>query len=157
LLSLIPRANAPAIPLSWNEIKHRAIAFSREWKGTTSEKSERQTFWNEFFEVFGKKRRTLAAIEEPVKKFPANWGSSARRTDCRGNRFGRCSTIPGGTLWASVILEGLFRCTHGQFTVRKDRGRRGGRCLHFHGRSRRRDLGRLKGFDSKASGFLPIG
>lgn len=62
------------MPLSWNEIKHRAIAFSRDWKGTTSEKSERQTFWNEFFEVFGKKRRALAAFEEPVKKLSGSWG-----------------------------------------------------------------------------------
>lgn len=62
------------MPLSWNEIKHRAIAFARDWKGTTSEKSERQTFWNEFFEVFGKKRRSLAAFEEPVKKLSGNWG-----------------------------------------------------------------------------------
>ena len=54
------------MPLSWNEIKHRAISFARDWKGEGSEKSERQTFWNEFFEVFGKKRRTLAAYEEPV-------------------------------------------------------------------------------------------
>ncbi|MEI7911425.1 MAG: DNA methyltransferase [Verrucomicrobiota bacterium] len=60
--------------LSWNEIRHRAIAFSRDWKGTTSEKSERQTFWNEFFEVFGIKRRTVAAFEEPVKKLSGNWG-----------------------------------------------------------------------------------
>ena len=50
------------MPLSWNEIKHHAIAFARDWKGVTSEKSERQTFWNEFFEVFGKKRRQLAAF-----------------------------------------------------------------------------------------------
>ena len=62
------------MPLSWNEIKHRAIAFARDWKGTTSEKSERQTFWNEFFEIFGKKRRTLAAFEEPVKKLSGSWG-----------------------------------------------------------------------------------
>ena len=62
------------MPLSWNEIKHRAIAFARDWKGETSEKSERQTFWNEFFEVFGKKRRTLAAFEEPVKKLSGSWG-----------------------------------------------------------------------------------
>ncbi|MCF7731009.1 MAG: hypothetical protein K9N23_04950 [Akkermansiaceae bacterium] len=60
--------------LSWNEIKHRSIAFSRDWKGTTSEKSERQTFWNEFFEVFGIKRRTVAAFEEPVRKLSGNWG-----------------------------------------------------------------------------------
>ncbi|MEI6674492.1 MAG: DNA methyltransferase [Verrucomicrobiota bacterium] len=60
--------------LSWNEIKHRAIGFSRDWKGTTSEKSERQTFWNDFFDVFGIKRRAVAAFEEPVKKLSGNWG-----------------------------------------------------------------------------------
>jgi hypothetical protein len=60
--------------LSWNEIRHRAIAFSRDWKGTTSEKSERQTFWNEFFDIFGIKRRTVAAFEEPVRKLSGNWG-----------------------------------------------------------------------------------
>ena len=60
--------------LSWNEIRHRAIAFSRDWKGATSEKSERQTFWNEFFEVFGIRRRAVAAFEEPVKKLSGNWG-----------------------------------------------------------------------------------
>jgi hypothetical protein len=62
------------MPLSRNEIKHRAHSFSREWKGETSEKSERQTFWNEFFEVFGKKRKHLAAFEEPVKKLSGSWG-----------------------------------------------------------------------------------
>ena len=60
--------------LSWNEIRHRSIAFSRDWKGTTSEKSERQTFWNEFFHIFGIKRRTVATFEEPVKKLSGNWG-----------------------------------------------------------------------------------
>ena len=60
--------------LAWNEIRHRAIAFSRDWKGTTSEKSERQSFWNEFFEVFGIRRRTVATFEEPVKKLSGNWG-----------------------------------------------------------------------------------
>ena len=60
--------------LSWNEIRHRAIAFAREWKGEVSEKAERQTFWNEFFEVFGRRRRQIAAFEEPVKKLSGNWG-----------------------------------------------------------------------------------
>jgi hypothetical protein len=55
------------MPLSWNEIRHRAIAFNKEWKGETSEAAERQTFWNEFFNVFGVRRRTVATFEEPVK------------------------------------------------------------------------------------------
>jgi hypothetical protein len=60
--------------LSWNEIRHRAIGFSREWRDTTSEKSESQSFWNDFFHVFGIKRRTVASFEEPVKKLSGNWG-----------------------------------------------------------------------------------
>ena len=62
------------MPLSWNEIRHRAITFSRDHKDATSEQGERQTFWNEFFEVFGKKRRHVATFEEPVKKLSGNWG-----------------------------------------------------------------------------------
>ncbi len=49
-----------------NEIRHRAIGFSRDWKGTTSEKSERQTFWNEFFNVSEMNRQT--SFEASVKK-----------------------------------------------------------------------------------------
>lgn len=62
------------MPLSWNEIKHRAIGFSREHRNTVSEKSERQTFWNEFFDIFGIKRRAVASFEEPVKKLSGHWG-----------------------------------------------------------------------------------
>jgi hypothetical protein len=62
------------VPLSWNEIRHRAITFAREWKGETCEAAERQTFWNEFFNVFGVRRRTVATFEEPVKKLSGDWG-----------------------------------------------------------------------------------
>lgn len=53
--------------LSWNEIRQRAIAFSHEWRGEKRERAEAQSFWNEFFNVFGIKRRTVASFEEPVK------------------------------------------------------------------------------------------
>ena len=56
------------MPLSLNEIKDRALAFSREWEGAHAEKAEAQTFWNEFFYVFGVSRRRLASFEEPVKR-----------------------------------------------------------------------------------------
>ena len=62
------------MPLSWNEIRHRAIAFSKEWTGAKSEQAEKQTFWNEFFEVFGLRRRTVATFEEPVKKISGDYG-----------------------------------------------------------------------------------
>jgi len=58
------------MPLSLNEIKDRALAFSREWKGEKAERAEAQTFWNEFFNVFGVTRRRIATFEEPVKKLP---------------------------------------------------------------------------------------
>jgi len=62
------------VPLSWNEIRHRAIAFSKEWTGAKSERAEKQTFWNEFFDVFGIRRRTVAIFEEPVKKISGEYG-----------------------------------------------------------------------------------
>ena len=54
------------MPLSWNEIRHRAIAFSKEWAGAKKEQAEKQTYWNEFFNVFGIRRRVVASFEEPV-------------------------------------------------------------------------------------------
>ncbi len=59
--------------LSWNEIRQRAIAFSHEWRDADRERAEAQTFWNEFFEVFGLRRRTVASFEEPVKNLHGNY------------------------------------------------------------------------------------
>jgi hypothetical protein len=56
------------MPISWNEIRHNAIQFSREWTGVKSKSAEKQTFWNRFFEVFGIQRRLVAAFEEPVRR-----------------------------------------------------------------------------------------
>ena len=61
------------MPISWNEIRHNAVAFAKEWAGVTRENAERQTFWNEFFAVFGIKRRTVPSFEEPVKNLSGNW------------------------------------------------------------------------------------
>jgi hypothetical protein len=63
-----------AMPISWNEIRHNAIKFSRDWAGVKSERAEKQTFWNEFFQVFGLKRRVVASFEEPVKKISGEYG-----------------------------------------------------------------------------------
>ncbi len=62
------------MPLSWNEIRHRAIAFSNEWAGAKREQAEKQTFWNEFFKVFGILRRAVASFEEPVKGISGDYG-----------------------------------------------------------------------------------
>jgi hypothetical protein len=63
------------LQLSPNEIKRRAIAFSSNWKDETRERAEAQTFWNEFFEVFGLNRRRVASFEEPVKRLSGKHGS----------------------------------------------------------------------------------
>ena len=57
------------MPLSLNEIRDRARAFAREWHGETSERAEAQSFWNDFFHVFGKKRRSVAVYEQKAKRF----------------------------------------------------------------------------------------
>jgi hypothetical protein len=62
------------MPLSWNEIRHRAIAFSKEWTGAKREQAEKQTFWNDFFTVFGIRRRAVASFEEPVKNISGHYG-----------------------------------------------------------------------------------
>src|ERR1700675_1645919 len=59
---------------SWNEIRARAAEFSEEWKNAHYEKGETQTFYNEFFEVFGVTRRRVASFEEPVKKLDKKHG-----------------------------------------------------------------------------------
>ena len=53
--------------LGWDEIKRRAKAFSEEWKDAHYEKGETQSFYNEFFEIFGIRRRTVAVYEQRVK------------------------------------------------------------------------------------------
>jgi len=51
------------MPLSLNEIKDKALTFSKAWENVESERAEAQTFWNEFFEIFGISRRRFAQFE----------------------------------------------------------------------------------------------
>lgn len=64
----------PLPPISWNEVRERALAFSREWREDVREAAERQTFWNEFFNVFGLRRRAVASFEEPVRRITGTYG-----------------------------------------------------------------------------------
>ena len=54
--------------LSWNEIRARAADFAREWADAAYEKGETQSFYNDFFEIFGVRRRTVARYEEHVRR-----------------------------------------------------------------------------------------
>ena len=60
--------------ISWNEVRDRALQFAREWASATSESAEKQTFWNEFFEVFGLRRRHMASFEERVRNIRGQYG-----------------------------------------------------------------------------------
>ncbi len=62
------------MPLSWNDIKGRSIAFAKDWGAARHERAEAQTFWNEFFAVFGLTRRRLASFEHAVKKHGGGQG-----------------------------------------------------------------------------------
>jgi hypothetical protein len=56
------------MPLSWNEIKTRSLAFSKEWQEESAEDAEAKSFWDGFFNVFGISRKRVASFEDPVKK-----------------------------------------------------------------------------------------
>ena len=59
---------------SWTEIRSKSRAFAERWKEARYERGETQTFYNEFFEIFGVSRRRVAAFEEPVKKLGGRQG-----------------------------------------------------------------------------------
>ncbi len=54
--------------LSWNEIKDRALKFSKEWADTYNEEADAKPFLDEFFNVFGITRRKIGTFEHRVKK-----------------------------------------------------------------------------------------
>jgi len=56
----------------WDEIRRQAKAFAEEWKDAHYEKGETQSFYNDFFDIFGMKRRQVAVYEKRVESLAAN-------------------------------------------------------------------------------------
>ena len=54
--------------LSWNEIRVRAAGFARRWEDAAYEKGETQSFYNEFFEIYGVDRKNVAKYEKRITK-----------------------------------------------------------------------------------------
>lgn len=77
------------MPLSLNEIKSRAFKFSNYWKDQSRERAEKDTFWNEFFEIFGIDRKRVAVFEQTAKRY--------------GNKKGG---------FIDVLWKGLLLCEH---------------------------------------------
>ena len=60
--------------LSWNEVRARAARFAEDWKDAAYEKGETQSFYNDFFKVFGIQRRSVARYEQHVGKLDNRHG-----------------------------------------------------------------------------------
>lgn len=60
--------------LSWNEIKDRALHFSKEWADTHNEEADAKPFLVEFFNVFGISSKRVSTFEHRVKKLDARDG-----------------------------------------------------------------------------------
>ena len=58
--------------LQWHEIRARAALFSEQHKHDHYEKGQTQTFYNEFFGVFGVDRKQVAVYEQRVKNLPGD-------------------------------------------------------------------------------------
>ena len=54
--------------LSWNEVRARAAKFTARWEDAAYEKGETQSFYNDFFQIFGVERRSVARYEAHVAK-----------------------------------------------------------------------------------------
>ncbi|MFZ4382937.1 MAG: DNA methyltransferase, partial [Sandarakinorhabdus sp.] len=52
--------------LGWDIIKQRAKDFAADWADAAYEKGETQSFYNDFFAIFGVKRRAVASYEKRV-------------------------------------------------------------------------------------------
>ncbi len=81
------------MPLSWNEIKTRAVAFTNEWKDDVSEDAEAKSFWDDFFNVFGISRRRVASFEQQVNLSPFS-----TRGEGQGMRSGFIDLLWKGTI-----------------------------------------------------------
>jgi hypothetical protein len=78
------------MPLSWNEIRYRALGFSRECPDECSEDAEAKSFWDGFFNVFGISRRRVAFLFQRYQELTAPLaavaaGKSKRRISDRSD------------------------------------------------------------------------
>ena len=60
--------------LNWNEIKSRALLFSKTWADGCNEKSQSIPFWIDFFDIFGIPNKRVATFEHNVKKLSGAQG-----------------------------------------------------------------------------------
>lgn len=90
------------MPLSWNDIKSRALTFSKTWANASREDSEAKPFWFEFFNIFGITNKRAATFEYAVKKLSAYPSNQAP------DLFGHMPTVKTDgfidLFWPGVLL-----------------------------------------------------
>ncbi|MFA6287684.1 MAG: type IIL restriction-modification enzyme MmeI [Opitutaceae bacterium] len=61
----MPPSSTPAVlTLSREEMRARALAFSKRWHGPQREEAEAKSFLDDFFDVFGRDRHAVDAVHE---------------------------------------------------------------------------------------------
>ena len=65
---VVKKADMGAARFSKTEIRKESAHFAKRWQTTTSEAGEKQTFWNEFFNLFGVDKKVKAAFEALGKR-----------------------------------------------------------------------------------------
>ena len=60
--------------LSWNEVRNRAVRFAEKWRDAAYEKGETQSFYDDFFRVFGIRSHSVARYEQHVSKLDNSSG-----------------------------------------------------------------------------------
>ena len=59
---------------SWNDIKAKALAFSRHWADACHEDSQAKPFWIDFLDIFGVPNKRVATFELNVAKHGGGHG-----------------------------------------------------------------------------------
>ncbi|MES2237625.1 MAG: DNA methyltransferase [Pseudomonadota bacterium] len=62
------------MPLSWNEIRSRALTFSKHWADAANEDAQAKPFLIAFFEVFGITDKRFASFEHAAQKYDGSRG-----------------------------------------------------------------------------------
>jgi hypothetical protein len=71
--------------LNWNEIKSRALLFSKTWADASNEDSQAKPFWIDFFEIFGITNKRVAFLFDLYQRItsllPAPAAKKTRKTN----------------------------------------------------------------------------
>jgi len=60
--------------LNWNEMKSRALLFTKTWADACNENSQAKPFWIDFFEILGITDKRVGTFEQHVKKLGGQRG-----------------------------------------------------------------------------------